>query len=169
MVSSEAGRGWVGVCGGGAAHWVFESGKNCLVAGPQPPSIRISPNGEPPQPDLSACHASGPPEDDKRAFCLQALSFLHWGDPSCLWEEGSRQRGRAGSQGPRQLLSQDKAVWEQQEQTRDALSPVPLGRGPRGLVEILVPWESPLGGGSRSLCNKPVTCTHPQVPDHFVG
>lgn len=68
------------------------------------PSIRISPNGEPPQPDLSACHASGPPEDDKRAFCLQALSFLHWGDPSCLREEGSRQRGRAGSQGPRRLL-----------------------------------------------------------------
>lgn len=102
-----------------------------LPAPPQPPSIRISlPNGEPPQPDLSACQASGPPEDDKRAFCLQALSFLHWGDPSCLWEEGSRQRGRAGSHGPRQLLSQDKAVWELQEQTRDVLSPIPLGRGP---------------------------------------
>lgn len=47
----------------------------------------------PPVAELSACHASGPPEEDKRAFCVQALSFLLWGDPSRVREAGGRQRG----------------------------------------------------------------------------
>lgn len=47
----------------------------------------------PPVAELSACQARGPPEDDKRAFCLQALSSLLWGGPSRLRGAGGRQRG----------------------------------------------------------------------------
>lgn len=83
----------------------FEVGRKAALPGvffPPSPPLPLGPPSIciaglmvrlPPVAELSACHASGPPEDDKRAFCLQALSFLLWGDPSRLREEGGRQTG----------------------------------------------------------------------------
>lgn len=99
--------------------------------------------------ELSACQARGPPEDDKRAFCLQALSFLLWGDPSPLREEGSRQMGEgrgSSPNAPRSSLSPEtRLVWGQAAgrmltlcsspttlpAARDLLSPCHLGRSGR--------------------------------------
>lgn len=78
--------------------WKVEGRRPCpgvlapaCAAGP-PSACR--PDGEPAsEAELSACHASGPPEGDKRAFCLRALSFLLWGDPSPLREEADGGEG----------------------------------------------------------------------------
>lgn len=89
----------------------FESGgrwpcpAGCPSSACRWPPINPGLMGSPPsKAELSACHARGPAEDDKRAFCLQALSFLLWGDPSPRrWGEKTDGVGGRGRGSPRML------------------------------------------------------------------
>lgn len=132
VVSSEAGKGGHESVGAGLSTQSWRVEGTAWLSPPSPFALHPSASR------LMGSHLSltylpvtpvAHPRTIKELFVCKHLASSSGPIHHACGRRGSRRRGgRAGSQGPRLLLSQDEAVWELQEQARNVLDPIPSGQ-----------------------------------------